>query len=193
MTARERHLLLQPENIIFTDGNLYKLHRRFAIFRDLAALKRDRDLLVIQLRHPRRQRNQRLQIQFSGIDHADGQIVCLSFRLHRIRRTNPLQIQLLVKRQLPLKHNKTAALLLRMVEQYISQIPLYIHAVRSGADLLDHDLSLFQIQRIDIGLTVRNIDIILRRKLRNRLRPDTVHMYIFLYQLHKNTSTYILI
>ena len=52
--------------------------------------------------------------------------------------------------------------------------------IHGRLDLVHHQLPFLQIQDIDVRLVLRNIQIILQRKLGECMNPGPVHMYISL-------------
>ena len=191
--GRQADFLFQPENIVLADGNLRHLQRHPAVFRFFVSMDRYRRFLVIEFLHLCRQGNQGLYIQLPGVYHACCQVFYLPVHTHIVRRHHSPQIDSFIKRYPSLQCHKAAAFLLRMIKHHIRQIPAHIDEIRAGADFFDDDLSLFQIQRVYVRPAVRYIQVILQCKLCDRLRFHAVHMYVSFYQLHKNTSAYILV
>ncbi len=172
--------LFQPENIVFADGDLRHIQGHPAILQFFVPMYGNGRLFVVQFFHPGRHCHKGLDIQLPGIDHAQRDILHLSLHHNRIRRSDPLHVDLLVKGNLPLQNHQAAAILHSVVEHRQTESSPDSDCVGSGLDLIDHKLPLLQVQTADVRLVLRNIQVVLQGKLGERLYLDAVHMYISL-------------
>ena len=174
----QNHLLLQPVNIVLADGDLGDLHGLMTVFHLFVPMQRNGSLLVIELLHLCRHRNQCLDVQLAGIDHPHRQILHLAVYRHRVRRHCSLEIDLFLKGNPALQHNKAAARLHGVIQHRIGKPAPHRNRICRRLYLVDDDFSLFQIQGTHIRLIFRNVYIILQRELSDRLCPGAIHMYI---------------